>query len=141
MTLELSGQNLSTSRDRCIAANPRRVPVTVGTFDDGFLNVEAGNCDFFFNLGGQVLFEANERHCGKLITVGKLFFETTVAFVLPKGSNLTDTISMETLRLREEKQLVNSTQYTHQFVCHANGSSTLVSLEVSLCGLSIADYG
>jgi hypothetical protein len=117
---------LSTSRTRCIAANPGRVPVTVSTFDDGFTNVEAGNCDFFFNLGGQVLFEANGRHCDTLIAVGHPFFETSVGFVLPRQSNLTDTMSMETLRLREENQLVNSTQYAHQFVCHANSSSTLV---------------
>jgi hypothetical protein len=120
-------------------ANPGRVPVSVNTFDDGFTNVEAGICDFFFNLGGQVLFEANGRHCDTLIAVGHPFFETTVGFVLPRKSNLTDTMSMETLRLREENQLANSTQYAHQFVCHANSSSTLVSFAAYLCGSSIVD--
>jgi hypothetical protein len=94
---------------------------------DGFARVLDGTCDYFFTLGGQILWETNGRYCNSLSVVGAPFFQTTVSILLPKQSNLTEPMSLATLRLREENQIMNSSQYANQFTCNVQSSSTIVS--------------
>jgi hypothetical protein len=112
---------------RCIANNPSNSPKIVDSFESGFQNVRAGTCDYFFTLGGQILWQVNGRYCNSLMAVGKPFFHTSVGFVLPKNSNLTDFLTLDTLRLRQENQLINSTQYASRFTCNIDSNFTLVS--------------
>jgi hypothetical protein len=115
--------------NRCIANNVSKGagPKIVDSFEIGFESVRAGFCDYFFTLGGQVLWQVNGRYCNSLMAVGKPFFHTSVGFVLPKNSNLTNLLTLETLRLRQENQLINSTQYAGRFTCNNDSNFTLVS--------------
>jgi hypothetical protein len=89
--------------------------------------VQTGECNYFYTLGGQVLWQVKGRYCNTLMAVGKPFFYTSVGYVLPKGSILTDPLTIATLQLRQEDQLVNSTEYSNIFTCNLDSNPSLVS--------------
>lgn len=79
----------------------------------------------------------NGRYCGKLAQVGSPFFHTTISFVLPKKSNLTNAFSKETLKLREEAKLVTGPNFADKLKCPNVTDPTLVGPNFHFQGLSL----
>jgi hypothetical protein len=107
----------------------------VNSFEEGFKGVQSGICNYFYTLGGQILWQVKGRYCNSLMAVGKPFFYTSVGYVLPKGSILTEPLTIATIQLRQEDQLVNSTEYSNTFTCNLDSNPSLVSFVILVEGL------
>ena len=100
-------------------------------FDECYERVVNGSSDFFYLLTSTALVAANQRYCGKLTVVGESFFDTSLSFLLPKGSNLTETFSVETLNLQNEGKLQSAFSYATRNKCPDVTDPTVVSILLS----------
>jgi hypothetical protein len=62
-------------------------------------------CEFFMGSSGTLAVAAETVHCGKLSVVGEPFYTISSGFALPKGSNLTEIMSEETLKLQLQDKI------------------------------------
>lgn len=89
--------------------------------------VRDGSADFAFtgsNIGRYFLSEA---HCGKLTMVGKPFFKSNLAFVLPLKSPFANLIDRTILRLIEDGELPTLDDIIGECKATTQGPTTIVS--------------
>lgn len=85
----------------CVRNNENSSGVPVLTLEDGLALLRNNTVDYFFSLEGSVASTIN-RHCDEFVAAGESFFQTSVAFVLPKKSSYLEIFNSETRRLREQ---------------------------------------
>lgn len=88
-----------------------------------------GKCDWFYAFASSVMEAANGRYCKILSPVGSPFFDTTISYILPKSSNLTEVFSMETLKLREEGKLETARNLANKRKCPSVTDPTMVGTQ------------
>jgi hypothetical protein len=103
-------------------------PVLVGG-DDPFRSglekaASGGSCEFFMAATSTVTVAAETVYCGKLRVVGQPFYRISTGFTLPKGSNLTEALSKETLKLLQQDKLPSAVAYGTANIKCPHGSDT-----------------
>ncbi|CAN8076246.1 unnamed protein product [Agarophyton chilense] len=79
--------NTSFNRDNC-KWDRRSVGTTVSDLEEGFRYLSERKVDYFYSLRGSVIVRAS-INCEEYVPVGAPFFSTSVAFVLPRDTNVT----------------------------------------------------
>lgn len=74
-------------------------------FSQGLEDVAEKRCRFFFALTSTLTVGAENKYCDILSVVGDPFFPVPISVVLPKGSNLTEPISIATLNFQQSDSL------------------------------------
>lgn len=87
---------------------------------------EARECHYMACLRSVVAEEVNGRRCGKIVITGEPVFEKGLSFVLPKGSNLTDQLSVATETILLKHSIPNLREYnSRRGDCSLHDSTSL----------------
>lgn len=98
-------------RKPCHTDQDQTGPVIVDSYNELVAKTASKECKFSFALGSTLLDAASGRYCDILVPTGEPFFEGGTSFVLPRGSNFTQSMSNETLILKAQGLLPSIQEY------------------------------
>jgi hypothetical protein len=81
-----------------------------------------------YSLSGNIISNANQKHCGRLSPVGAKFYDMGLSFLLPKNSSLTTPLSQATLALRDVGKIQSIADLLAKQKCSVYTGATVVSL-------------
>lgn len=95
-------------------------PIYVGSYEELFQNVADGNCQYGITMEYAIKSESWKRSCGEFVVVGEPLWTAGMAMLLPKGSALTELMSVATVQI-----LRNRSKSTIQKWFDVNGECSL----------------
>eukprot|EP00178_Gracilaria_changii_P005831 TRINITY_DN1994_c0_g1_i5.p1 TRINITY_DN1994_c0_g1~~TRINITY_DN1994_c0_g1_i5.p1 ORF type:complete len:420 (+),score=42.21 TRINITY_DN1994_c0_g1_i5:736-1995(+) len=115
--------NNSIAIDKCHLQNP---PHYFSSYEALFDAVAEGRCKYGVVLETAITAAIRERYCGHFVVVGQPIEGGGLSMLLPKGSNLTETMSIATLELQRNQTSSYLTRYFNNLPqCKAEVNTTL----------------